>query len=188
MNKVIIVDENDRIVKFENKERAHKGNGMLHRAILVMVFNKKEILLARRSRYKKLWPLFWDGSCASHPLPNETYLQCAKRRLKEELGIKCKLLKYLFKFKYKAIYKNIGTENEICKVFICNYNGDIQPNKKGVSEIKWESINKLKNHIKKNSNKYTPWFKIAFTYLKTQSAKCPLQRSEARPALLLEQK
>jgi isopentenyldiphosphate isomerase len=62
-----VVDETGRFLREEEREIRHLGDGLLHSAFLVVVFNeKKELMLARRSAQKKLWPGFWDGTVASH--------------------------------------------------------------------------------------------------------------------------
>ena len=157
---LFLVDENDKVIGFEEKKKCHLKNGLLHRAIFVLLFNyQNQFLLTKRSKHKLLWPLIWDGACASHPrYPKEDYFDCAKRRVKEELGIFCPL-KYLFKLRYQAKYKDIGSENEICAIFIGVCNGKIKPNKKEIADYKWINFKELKKEIKKNPEKFSPWLK-----------------------------
>jgi len=109
---IVIVDENDNYVGEEEKGKCHDGKGILHRGFLIMVFNKTgELLLARRSNKKRLWPGFWDGTVASHVIEEEDYIQASKRRLLQEIGVSTDKLKYLFKFRYHIGYKDIGSEN-----------------------------------------------------------------------------
>jgi len=160
MDKLILVDEKDNVINYESKEKCHDGNGILHRAFSIFIFNdKKQLLIQQRSEFKKLWPLYWSNTCCSHPRPNDDYKESAERRLKEEIGISSKL-KYLYKFKYEAKYKNIGSENEICDVLIGKSNDWITPNPKEIADYKWMDLNQLKNDVNQNPGKYTPWFKI----------------------------
>ena len=164
---LILVNEKDDMVGKEIREKCHFGDGLLHRAIAIFIFNdKNQLLLTQRSEYKKLWPNFWDASCCTHVYENEDYEKAGERRLPQELGFSCNL-KFLFKFQYKAKYKDIGSENEICALLIGKHNNEIKENPKEVMNYKWISINKLKEDINKNQNKYTSWLKIAFNkYLK----------------------
>jgi len=157
---LFLVNKNDEIIGFEEKEKCHLKKGLLHRAVFVLLFScKNQFLLTQRSKHKLLWPLIWDGACASHPrYPKESYLDCAKRRIKEELGIFCPL-KYLFKFQYQAGYKNVGSENEICAVFVGVCSGKIKLNKKEIADYKWIDFEGLKREIKKNPEKFSPWLK-----------------------------
>ncbi len=160
MDKLILVDQKDKIIGFESKEKCHHGNGILHRAFSIFIFNdKKQLLIQQRSKFKKLWPLYWSNTCCSHPSLNESYKEAAERRLKEEMGINCRL-KFLYKFQYKTKYKNIGSESEICNVFTGKSNDKIIPNPEEVADYKWVDLSELKKDINKNPGKYTPWFKM----------------------------
>lgn len=158
-NQLILVDKKDNIIGYLNKAACHKGKGKPHQAFSVFIFNSKsELLIQQRSKYKKLWPLVWSNTCCSHPRKGETRIKAAPYRIKEELGFSC-LLKYILTFYYQAPYKNIGSENEVCAVFIGKCNKPIKANKKEVADYKFIAINDLKKDISKNPKKYTPWFK-----------------------------
>jgi len=117
-------------------------------------------LLQQRSKNKFLWPLIWEASCSSHPLPNENQITAGKLRLQKELGFSCKL-EMLDKFQYQVNYKNIGAENEICALLVGQYDGVIKPNKKEIAAYKWVNIKEFKKDIIKNSKKYAPWLILA---------------------------
>ena len=113
---LILVDESDEELGFKSKSECHQGNGQLHRAFSVFIFNPSgELLIQKRSRDKALWDLHWSNSCCSHPQKNEQMQLAVKRRLKEELGIECPV-HYLYKFTYHAKYKDVGSEHELCHV------------------------------------------------------------------------
>lgn len=164
MKEIILrVDKNDRIIGEVEKKRAHKGKGILHRAFFVIVFHKEgKILLAKRSKYKKLWPGFWDGTIASHQRKGETLKEAIKRRVKEEIGIEIQKIEPLFKFYFQNFFRKMGSENEICHVAKVKYQGKVFPNKKEVAKIKWMTQKELQKDIKENPHKYTPWFLISF--------------------------
>lgn len=160
--KIILVDKKDQLIGTEDKLQCHLGKGVLHRAFSIFILNgERQFLLQQRSKNKMLWPLYWSNTCCSHPRINESYQEAAERRLKEELGFSTSL-KVIGRFQYKASYKNIGSENEVCAVLIGKYLGKIKANKEEVANWKWVGINDIKKDLKENSNKYTPWFGIAF--------------------------
>jgi len=169
-DQILIVNENDEIIDLDTKENCHNGDGILHRAITIFVFNdENEILLTKRSEKKKLWPNFWDTSCSTHPRQNETYQRAGERRLKEELGFSCKL-EIISKFQYQAHFINVGSENEVCTLLVGNYTGKISSDSNEVSEYKWVYIEQLKKEV--NNADISPWLKIAFEkYLKFISNK-----------------
>jgi isopentenyl-diphosphate Delta-isomerase len=165
LDELIIVDENDNMLSFEKKDRCHEGDGILHRAFSIFILNsKKQILMQQRSRFKKLWPLHWSNTCCSHQRPNEYFLASAERRLVEETGIFSRL-RYVYKFRYSARYKDVGSENEVCSVFIGTSNDEVTPNPEEIADYKWMNIDELVDDVKKNPEKYTPWFRMEIKQL-----------------------
>src|SRR5579872_2001083 len=85
---LILVDEADREVGHLSKAKCHDGQGVLHRAFSLLIFNDAgELLLQQRSAAKRLWPLYWSNSCCSHPRRAESMDSAIHRRLYEELGL-----------------------------------------------------------------------------------------------------
>lgn len=163
MIQVVLVDGQDHISGIKEKVEAHLGEGALHRAFTILVFNEKgETLVARRSSDKMLWPLFWDNACASHPSPGEDYVAAGERRLLEELGFTCKL-KVIDRFQYQIKFQDIGSENELCTTLVGEYSGQVNPVKTEVSEYKWMKLDDLKIDMADNPDVYTEWFKIALS-------------------------
>jgi isopentenyl-diphosphate delta-isomerase len=161
---ITIVDKDGRYLGKEEREKCHQGKGILHSAFLVMMFNEKaELMLAKRSRKKSLWPDFWDGTVASHYHSEKSQETTVKQRIFDEIGVACDQIDYLFHFHYHAKYKDIGTEHEICDVFkaIDIKAGDVSPNKQEISEYIFLDMLRIKKEIQENSNAYAPWFLIA---------------------------
>ena len=158
---LILVDKKDKIKGYKEKEPCHTHPTVLHRAFSIFIFNSGgKMLIHKRAGGKKTWPNFWTNSCCSHPRKGETTQQAANRRLKEELGINCKL-KYLFKFCYKAKYDSKYGEYELDHVFVSRCNKKPKINRREIASIKYVSVPALMKDVKKNPKKYTPWFKIA---------------------------
>ncbi|OGW39099.1 MAG: hypothetical protein A2010_12745 [Nitrospirae bacterium GWD2_57_9] len=166
--RIVIVDEHDRVLGTEDKEKCHSGEGILHRAFLAMVFNRSgELVLTRRSDRKRLWPGFWDGSVASHLFPGEGYVQASRRRLQEELGIETGDPEYAFKFRYKAGYGAIGTEHEICAVTIVRGIGldALAPDRNEISEVTTVDLKALIDEVRRDERAYTPWLILALEHI-----------------------
>jgi len=165
MVNIVLVDSNDNQTGSMDKLEAHLGDGKLHRAFTILVFNKKgETLIAKRSANKMLWPLYWDNTCASHPLQDESYIDAGERRLTEELGFTCKLTE-IDSFQYKEKYLDVGTEHEVCITLIGEYNGEVHLDSEEVADYKWISVKDLKNDMSDNPDIYTIWAKIALDRL-----------------------
>jgi len=157
---LILVDKKDNVLGYESKNKCHEGEGLLHRAFSIFIFNdKRELLVQKRSISKPLWPLHWSNSVCSHPRRGETYHEAARRRLREELGFETPL-QVLFKFQYQASFENIGSENEMCSVYIGKANGMIQADSNEIAEWKYIDAGKLTSDMLARPNRYTPWFKM----------------------------
>jgi len=157
-NKVILVDKKDKEIGTEFKLKAHK-EGKLHRAFSIFVFNSKgELLLQKRSSKKYHSGGLWTNTCCSHPKPGETVMLSAHKRLKEEMGFDCDLTK-VFSFIYKVKLDNELTEHEFDHALIGKFDGNPIINTKEAEDFRWVSLDFLKTDIRKNSNKYTYWFK-----------------------------
>ena len=97
---LILVDSDDQEIGYLDKESCHNGDGKLHRAFSVFIFNSDgKLLLQQRKSSKRLWGGYWANTCCSHPRKGETVDGASQRRLLEEVGLVSKL-KWLFKFEY----------------------------------------------------------------------------------------
>ena len=169
---LILVDQNDQELGGMSKLDCHSGDGTLHRAFSIFVFNSAdELLLQQRSSVKPLWPLYWSNTCCSHPRTGESMKVATERRLKEEIGIKCPLT-YLYKFEYQANYKDIGAECELCSVFVGRSDGPFDPNMEELAAMRFIGIDELDSELENNPNNYTPWFKMEWLELRSKINNC----------------
>ncbi len=158
MEELILVDEDDFEIGFGEKVACHVGLGKLHRAFSVFIFNSKgELLIQRRAHEKMLWGGFWSNSCCSHPRRGEEIEDAAARRIVEELGIACSL-RYVYKFRYNAGFENIGSEREVCSVFVGLCDNEPIVDMDEISDFRWVRISELFYDVSENAGKYTPWF------------------------------
>jgi isopentenyl-diphosphate delta-isomerase len=166
--KLIVVNKDDEELDYKTKAECHQGHGILHRAFSIFIFNDKlQLLLQQRSEQKLLWPMFWSNSCCSHPRKGEIYKIATKRRLKEELGLETPLI-YLYKFQYQASFGSIGSENELCSVFIGKTNETVSINQNEIAEWKFVDLNLMDEILQQEAQVYTPWFKMEWMRLRTE--------------------
>ena len=166
--KLILVDINDNVLGYKSKIECHEGNGILHRAFSIFIFNgKNHLLLQKRSKQKLLWPLYWSNSCCSHPRQSEDYDSAIHRRLKEELGIDTEL-KYLFKFQYQAAFEDKGSENELCSVYIGKSNDPVIVNENEITEWKFIDLDVMEIEMEEYPEQFTPWFKMEWQRIKKE--------------------
>lgn len=161
LDQVILVNEDDEEIGTMDKVAAHRGSAQRHRAISVFLFNSAgELLIQQRSSQKIVGALQWANTVCGNLRPGEEYLECASRRLREELGIKCDeagiLLQPLIKFEYHVQCNAEFSEWEVDQVFGGWYEGEVLPNPDEVAQTKWISFNEIKNA----TYDFAPWFKI----------------------------
>ena len=161
MTEVVLVNTRDEVVGAKEKVEAHLGDGVLHRAFSVFVFNEQgELLLQKRSATKLLWPGYWSNTCCSHPMEGELVVAAGERRLNEELGFTCPL-REVGKFRYTARYREIGTERELCSILTGTYSGEtIAVDDGEVEELRWVPLDALREDVKAYPRRYTPWLKL----------------------------
>jgi len=169
--KLILVDKYDNVVGYKSKSECHENDGILHRAFSIFIFNdKNQLVLQKRSSQKQLWPLYWSNSCCSHPRKGEDYETAVHRRLKEELGIDTDL-NYLYKFVYQVPFKDIGSEHELCSVYIGRSNDQIVVNKNEIAEWRFVDLTAMESEMKEYPEKFTPWFKMEWERIKKDFSK-----------------
>jgi isopentenyl-diphosphate delta-isomerase len=158
---IILVDRSDNEIGYCEKLEAHKNGGKLHRAFSIFIFNSRgQMLLQQRAATKYHCAGLWTNACCSHPNKGETLEAAVHRKLKQEMGFDCPL-KEIFSFIYRAEFANGLTEHEFDHVFVGRYDGAINPNPDEVDDWRWIDVAELIKDVKKNPQKYTPWFRIA---------------------------
>ncbi len=164
--KLVLVDPEDRQIGVAEKIQCHVGEGLLHRAFSVFVFDPEgRTLLQQRSAAKPLWPMYWSNSCCGHPLPGEAVADAAQRRTKEEFGIACQV-RFLYKFQYQARYSEAYSENELCHVFASDYSGEPAPDPAEIAAWRWIARDELTQEIERYPERFTPWMKLEWAELR----------------------
>lgn len=163
---IILVDEKDREIGTEKKQKAHQNGAKLHRAFSAFVFNSDgRMMLHLRARPKYHGGGLWTNACCGHPRPGETTDAGMIRRLKEEMGFMCPL-KEITAFEYRA--PNVGnglTEHEYDHIFFGTFDGEPKLNPEECEDWKWIDVAEIRKDINKNPQNYTPWFVILFKEL-----------------------
>lgn len=82
-----VVDDQDRVIGRAPRHEVH-ARGLKHRAVHVLVFNRRgELFVQKRSATKDTFPLCYDSSASGHLNSGEEYDTGAARELREELGL-----------------------------------------------------------------------------------------------------
>lgn len=129
-----IVDESDRVVGQAFRDEIH-SRGLIHRSTHMLLFDSSgKLFFQRRSFQKDNDPGLWDSSAAGHVDAGESYLVCAVRELREELGIEVddKDLTELFKLPPRE-----DTGFEFATVFSLCSDQELTLNPEEIIDGKW---------------------------------------------------
>ena len=125
------------------------------------------VLFQQRASTKRLWPDYWANTCCSHPRWGESVELAVTRRLQEEMGISTDL-DYVYKFEYSARYLDLGSEHEVCHVYIGQTKVDPTHNPTEVAAWRWMPAAALTKELAENPDQYTPWLHLEWSRLNAQ--------------------
>lgn len=157
---VILCDTTGRATGSAEIVAAHSGEGQLHLAFSVYVFNRERtaLLIQQRSVGKPLWPLVWANTCCSHPRAGEKLVESGRRRLMEEMGIDCELAPGP-EFVYRASDpQGRGVEHEYDIILTGTHSGDPMPNPDEVAAWRWANLDSLIVEMRERPEQFAPWF------------------------------
>ncbi|MDP6741473.1 MAG: isopentenyl-diphosphate delta-isomerase [Candidatus Thalassarchaeaceae archaeon] len=174
---VILVDEQDLQIGSMSKIESHLGEGVLHRAFSVLLFNSVgELLIQKRASSKITFPSVWANSCCSHPLniEGETEMEgdlgvkrAAIRKLSQELGIDetelpLQQFHLISKMHYLARADSKWVEHELDHIIFIQSDVNLKINPNEIDEVRWvnqEQLDELVSNSPHNGQLIAPWFK-----------------------------
>ena len=178
---LILVNAEDEPLGTLAKSACHDGDGVLHRAFSLFVFNDAgETLLQRRHASKRLWPGYWANSCCSHPRAGESMAAAVRRRALDELGIDV-APEFLFKFQYQAAFADCGAEFELCSVFRAKVSGEPCINTAEIADWRWVAPEDVDRQLRESPHLFTPWLKLEWRRVREELSAFALAESR-RPA------
>ena len=158
---LILVDSNDREIGFLDKTACHDADGRLHRAFSLFILNGNgDVLMQQRHASKRLWG-------GSHPRRGETMDEAVHRRLEQELGLRAEL-RFMFKFEYTAKFETLGTEHELCWVYVGRTDASPIINTTEIADWRWLAPAELDRELADHPDRYTPWLKIEWRRLRDE--------------------
>jgi len=167
---LILVDKDDNETGFLSKAACHDGDGVLHRAFSLFLFNDDgELLLQQRGKSKRLWPGYWSNSCCSHPRRGESMQVATSRRLRDELNFETPL-EFVYRFCYEAEFGESGSENELCHVYLGKIDGPVKPNDNEIERIRFVAAGELAAELDASPENFTPWLKLEWQALLREHA------------------
>ncbi len=119
------------------KSEAHR-KGLFHPTVHVWFYTpNRQILLQKRGRNKRSFPLKWDVSVAGHVMAGEKILDAAVREIHEEIGLEVapSALKAIGIFPAKHLHSTDFKDFEFHHSFICELNIPLAELKKQEQEV-----------------------------------------------------
>jgi isopentenyl-diphosphate delta-isomerase len=161
--RVTLVDVHDRVIGAEEKLRAHMS-GALHRAFSVVVCGRRGVLLQQRAATKYHSPLLWSNTCCGHPRPGEETLAAARRRLDEEMGIRCDLVP-ASEITYRIDMPSGLIEHEYNHIMLGRSSVAPTINVEEVARWCWIQPEALLRAVARTPHHFTPWFPLMLARL-----------------------
>ncbi|WP_284165272.1 isopentenyl-diphosphate Delta-isomerase [Frigidibacter sp. SD6-1] len=136
--------------------------GLCHPAVSVFLTVGEEVLLQRRALGKYHTPGLWANSCCTHPHWQETPEACARRRVREELGVEVGDLVHCGTVEYRADVGAGMVEHEVVEVFRATLDQKpaLTPDPAEVMQCRWEPVAGLAVLIDTAPEAFTPWLRI----------------------------
>ncbi|MCF2144469.1 MAG: NUDIX domain-containing protein [Candidatus Heimdallarchaeota archaeon] len=162
MEELNIINDDDVVIGKASKYKCH-ANALLHRSVFVFIFNKNnQLLLQKRSSNKSIRPNKVTASASGHVHAGESYLEAARRELKEELGLEIEIHE---KLKTIGPYEN---DKELIKLFVGYMdNEELIVNESEISDIFFLTITEINEAIEKQKFDFgLSFIKIFQEYIK----------------------
>ncbi len=136
--------------------------GLRHKAISVFLMRGDKVLLQRRALGKYHTPGLWANTCCTHPHWGEAAMDCATRRLDQELGLDGVTLTFRDTVEYRADVGSGLIEHEVVDIFV----GDLpegreaRPNPDEVMDTIWQPLPEVMRAVVETPHVFTPWLQI----------------------------
>ncbi len=136
--------------------------GLRHKAVSVFVLKGDAVLMQQRAMCKYHTPGLWTNTCCTHPEWDERPLDCAMRRLDEELGISGLSPQHRHHLEYRADVGGGLVEHEVVDVFVAEASDrmPLNPNPNEVMAVNWTRFDDLRAEVDRHPERFTPWLKI----------------------------
>ena len=136
--------------------------GLRHKAVSIFVVEGEKVLIQRRALGKYHTPGLWANTCCTHPMWNEGLVDCALRRLRQELGITGLYPNHRDRIEYRADVGGGMVEHEVVDIYIAYATPGmrITPNPEEVMAVRWIGLYDLAAEVARHPERFTPWLRI----------------------------
>ncbi|HSK91531.1 MAG TPA: isopentenyl-diphosphate Delta-isomerase [Euzebyales bacterium] len=157
--RVVVLDAAGGVAGAMDKLAAHVPPATPHLAFSVVLFDDAgATLLQRRAATKYHFAGRWSNSCCSHPRPGEPLVAAARRRVAEELNLRCDALEIRGAFWYQAFDPASRlAEHEYDVVLVGRVAQEVHPDPAEASAVALERPDAVLAAYRDDPAAYTPW-------------------------------
>lgn len=91
------------------------------------------------------------------------------RRLQDELNVEAEL-EFVYRFQYQARFDELGSENELCHVYLGRVPEGMQANSEEIAAVRFVGAGNLDAELAEQPDHFTPWFKLEWQALQRDHA------------------
>ena len=155
---VVLIDESNTVLGTMPKAEVHHESTPLHRGFSLFLFNRRgEVLSQQRSAKKKIFPLTWTDSASGHPQLSETNEDAARRRVRQELGMRLSFVEEVAPYRYEVSHDGI-LENEVCPILVGFTDGDVgEIDHDEIAAVRWMAWDDFRKDMEISPESYSPW-------------------------------
>jgi isopentenyldiphosphate isomerase len=95
--------------------------------------------------------------------------KATERRLRDELNIRAQL-EFVYKFTYQASYETLGSEHELCWVYLGRVDQPVVANRHEIAATRFLTVAELRQELAALPERFTPWFKLEWQRLENDHA------------------
>lgn len=157
---IYTADESGNLLVLEPRSTLHMTKtSKRHAAVIGMILRKDNKLMLQWRTASKLGGSRLDVSATTHVRKDETYESALQRSFENELRIKTHVpLRHVFDFRYE---EELGEhkENEYCKVYFAEYDGEYEPNPREIDSVEFMSLEELETFVREKEEETTKWLR-----------------------------
>lgn len=165
--RIPIVDENDNLLYYKDSRERDPHKEITRSSALWVVNEKKDILVAKRSINKEHFPNVWGPSVAGSLEEGETYKENIIKEAEEEIGIS------LDKIVLGPKKRDSDDHEFFAQYFFTHIPSDTKfiLQESEVDEVRWVSLEKLKDWYFNNPEEFIPSFYISLKVIENYENK-----------------
>lgn len=154
-----IVDADDQVVGQAPRREVHQ-QGLLHRAVHILLLDRQDrLILQRRAKTKQTYAGLWTSSASGHVPAGQELAAAARRETQEELGLGPAELSHVGRTRFDD--PSAG-EHEICHVFVGRAIDQPEPDPVEVAEVRPVLLGAVDGRLRRAQGTFAPSFLPAY--------------------------